>query len=73
VKLKTAQDFYDAVRENFAADRNVNPMRLNQAVMTMLAANVSGRELEKLRLSFRRIFAKFGLRTEGSVDLSDFD
>jgi uncharacterized protein (DUF2267 family) len=27
-KIKTAQEFYDAVRQNFAAGRNVNPMRL---------------------------------------------
>lgn len=28
VKIKTPQEFYDAVREQFATDRNVNPMRL---------------------------------------------
>jgi uncharacterized protein (DUF2267 family) len=38
-KIKTPQEFYDAVRENFAADRNVNPMRLTEAVLGMLRAN----------------------------------
>ena len=36
IKIKTAQEFYDAVRENFAADRNVNPMRLTEAVLKVL-------------------------------------
>jgi|CZKQ01.1.fsa_nt_gi uncharacterized protein (DUF2267 family)/CBS domain-containing protein len=48
-KIKTTQEFYDAVRENFTADRNVNPMRLTEAVMTVLCASISGSEVEKLR------------------------
>lgn len=48
-KIKTTQEFYDVVRENFAADRNVNPIRLTEAVMTVLATNLSPGELEKLR------------------------
>jgi uncharacterized protein (DUF2267 family) len=49
VKIKTAQEFYDAVQRNFTADRNVNPMRLTEAVMTVLRMNISPSEIEKLR------------------------
>lgn len=49
VKMKTAQEFYDRVRANFAADRNINPMRVTQAVLQVLAANLSPGELEKVR------------------------
>jgi uncharacterized protein (DUF2267 family) len=48
-KIKTMQEFYDIVRKNFTADRNVNPMRLTEAVMTVLSANISASEVEKLR------------------------
>jgi len=51
-KLRTAQEFYDAVRENFAADRNVNPMRLTEAVLMVLCANTSAGELEKILAIF---------------------
>ena len=37
VKFKTAQEFYDAVKGNFASDQNVNPMRLTQAVLQGLS------------------------------------
>ena len=47
-KIKTAQEFYDAVRENFTADRNVNPMRLTEAVLGVLSSNTSPGELEKV-------------------------
>jgi uncharacterized protein (DUF2267 family) len=47
-KIKTAQEFYDSVRKNFTADRNVNPMRLTEAVMMVLCANTSPGELEKV-------------------------
>jgi uncharacterized protein (DUF2267 family) len=49
VKIKTLQEFYELVRQNFTADRNVNPMRLTEAVMAVLSANISPGELEKLR------------------------
>ena len=49
VKVKTPQEFYEMVRQNFTADRNVNPMRLTEAVMAVLSANISQGELEKLR------------------------
>ncbi len=49
VKVKTAQEFYDVVQRNFTADRNVNPMRLTEAVINVLSANLSPGELEKLR------------------------
>jgi uncharacterized protein (DUF2267 family) len=71
VKLKTAQDFYDAVRENFAADRNVNPMRLTQAVMKVLAANVSAGELDKLRAIFPPHLREIWPEDGRSIDLSD--
>ena len=48
-KFKTAQEFYDGVREHFAADRNVNPMRWTKAVITVLSANISAGELKKPR------------------------
>jgi uncharacterized protein (DUF2267 family) len=47
-KIKTPQEFYDVVRENFTADRNVNPMRLTEAVLMVLCANTSPGELEKI-------------------------
>jgi uncharacterized protein (DUF2267 family) len=47
-KVKTAQEFYDVVQKNFTADRNVNPMRLTEAVLMVLVANISPGELEKL-------------------------
>lgn len=47
-KIKTSQEFYDVVRENFTADRNVNPMRLTEAVLMVLCANTSPGELEKI-------------------------
>ena len=47
-KIKTPQEFYDAVRRNFTADRNVNPMRLTEAVLMLLCANTSPGEFEKI-------------------------
>jgi uncharacterized protein (DUF2267 family) len=49
VKVKTLAEFYDMVRQNFTSDRNINPMRLTEAVMGVLAANISPGELEQLR------------------------
>ncbi len=51
-KTKTTQEFYDVVKENFTADRNENPLRLTNAVMQVLAANLSMGEQEKLRAIF---------------------
>ncbi len=48
VKIKTPQEFYDAVRRNFTVDRNVNPMRLTEAVLMLLCANTSPGEFEKI-------------------------
>ena len=47
-RIKTPQEFYDAVREKFTADRNVNPMRLTEAVLMLLCANTSPGEFEKI-------------------------
>ena len=47
-KVKTAQEFYNAVHENFVVDRNVNPMRLTEAVLMVLCANTSSGELAKI-------------------------
>jgi uncharacterized protein (DUF2267 family) len=52
VKVKTLQQFYELVQQNFTSDRNVNPTRLTEAVMGVLAANVSPGELHKLRSIF---------------------
>ncbi len=48
IKIKTAQEFYDAVRQHFAADRNVNPMRLTEAVLKVLSMHTSPGDLEKV-------------------------
>jgi uncharacterized protein (DUF2267 family) len=72
VKLKTAQEFYDAVGENFAADRNVNPMRLTQAVLQVLAQNLSPGELEKLRSIFPPHLREIWVESGRDVDLSDY-
>ncbi len=48
IKIKTAQEFYDAVRQHFAADRNANPMRLTEAVLKVLSMHTSPGELEKV-------------------------
>ena len=71
VKIKTAQEFYDAVRDNFTVDHNVNPMRLTQAVMTVLAANISGSEVEKLRGIFPPHLREIWPYSERTTDLSD--
>jgi uncharacterized protein (DUF2267 family) len=70
-KIKTAQEFYDVVQENFAADRNVNPMRLTEAVMKALSANLSPGELEKLRGIFSPHLREIWPKNEPTVDLSD--
>jgi uncharacterized protein (DUF2267 family) len=71
LKIKTVQQFYDAVRENFTADHNVNPMRLTETVMTVLAANISGSEVEKLRRIFPPHLREIWPDSERTVDLSD--
>ncbi len=73
VKFKTAQEFYDAVKENFAADQNVNPMRLTQAVLQLLTQNLSPGETEKLRGIFPPHLREIWPVQEGAIDLSDFD
>lgn len=70
-KVKTAQEFYDVVRQNFAADRNVNPMRLTEAVMTVLATNLSPGELEKLRGILPPHLRKIWPEHRQTVDISD--
>ena len=69
-EIKTAQEFYDAVRENFTADRNVNPMRLTEAVFRVLSANTSPGELEKVFGIFPPELRSLCLEHE-TVDLSD--
>jgi len=70
-KIKTAQEFYDAVKDNFAADKNVNPMRLTEAVMQVLAANLSPGELEKLRGIFPPHLREIWPENQRTADLSD--
>lgn len=72
VKVKTAQEFYDVVKENFTADHNVNPMRLTQAVMKVLSANLSPGEPEKLRGIFPPHLREIWADDERTVDLSDY-
>jgi uncharacterized protein (DUF2267 family) len=71
VKMKTAQEFYDAVKANFAADQNVNPMRLTQAVLQVLAKNLSPGELGKLRAIFPPHLREIWVESEAIVDLSE--
>ncbi len=73
LKVKTAQEFYDVVKANFAADRNVNPMRLTQAVMQVLASNLSPGELEKLRAIFPPHLREIWPQETAAVDLSDYE
>ena len=72
VKLKTAQDFYDTVKANFAADKNVNPMRLTQAVLQVLARNLSPGELEKLSGIFPPHLREIWRESERNVNVSDY-
>ena len=64
VKIKTAQELYDLVKKNFAADQNVNPMRLTQAVLQLLAKNLSPGELEKIRGNFPEHLREIWAQTE---------
>ena len=48
IKIKTPQEFYDAVRAKFTADRNENPKRVTEGVLMMLCANTSPGEFEKI-------------------------
>jgi uncharacterized protein (DUF2267 family) len=73
VKIKTPQEFYDAVRENFTADRNVNPMRLTEAVMKVLAEHVSPSEVEKLRGISPPELRSLWPASERTTDLSELD
>ena len=72
VKIKTAQEFYDAVKANFAADQNVNPMRLTHAVLKVLALNLSPGELDKLRAIFPPHLREIWTESKQAVDLSDY-
>ncbi|MEO5719040.1 MAG: DUF2267 domain-containing protein [Chthoniobacterales bacterium] len=71
VKIKTLQEFYDVVRRNFTADRNVNPMRLTEAVMTVLCRNISTSEVEKLRAILPPHLRDLWPASELTVDMSD--
>jgi uncharacterized protein (DUF2267 family) len=72
VRVKTAQEFYDVVKKNFAADQNVNPMRLTQAVMKVLRRNLASGELEKLRDISPPHLREIWSEPESAVDLSDY-
>jgi uncharacterized protein (DUF2267 family) len=71
VKVRTSQEFYDAVKEHFKADQNVNPMRLTEAVMTVLSSNISASEGQKLRGIFPPHLREIWPNSERIVDLSD--
>jgi len=70
IKIKTAQEFYDLVQRHFRADRNVNPMRLTEAVLKMLSTNTSPGELEKVLGIFPPELRALWPARE-TVDLSD--
>jgi uncharacterized protein (DUF2267 family) len=71
-KVRTPQEFYDVVKKNFTADQNVNPMRLTQAVMKVLGANLSPGEMEKLRGILPPHLREIWLEDERVVDLSSY-
>lgn len=71
VKIKTTQEFYGVVRENFTIDRNANPMRITEAVMAVLSANITPSEVEKLRAIFPPHLRDLWPASEVTVDLSD--
>jgi uncharacterized protein (DUF2267 family) len=71
-KIKTKQDFFDVVRDNFTADRNVNPMRLTEAVVSVLASHISASEVEKLRGIFPPHLRDIWPAAEQPADLSDY-
>jgi uncharacterized protein (DUF2267 family) len=72
VKFKTAQEFYDAVRQNFAADQNVNPKRLTEAVLRLLTRHISTAELDKVRSIFPPHLREIWSGTQQTVDLSEY-
>ena len=72
-KVKTAQEFYDAVKANYTADQNVNPRRLTNAVMRVLAANLSIGEQEKIRDIFPPHLREIWPDAEKFADLSELD
>jgi len=71
-KVKTAQEFYDVVKANFATDQNVNPMRLTQVVMKVLAAHLSPGELEKLRGISPPHLREIWPENEEAINVSDY-
>jgi uncharacterized protein (DUF2267 family) len=71
-RVKTAQEFYDVVKKHFATDKNVNPMRLTQAVMKVLDANLSPGEMEKLRGIFPPHLREIWTQEKTVADLSDY-
>ena len=73
VKIKKPQEFYDTVREHFVTDRNVNPMRLTEAVMKVLATHISAQEVEKLRAIFPSELRSLWPASETTTDLSELD
>ena len=73
VKARTAQEFYDLVKENFTADRNINPLRLTNGVMKVLGSHLSPGEVEKLRGIFPPHLREIWPSSESSTDLSEFD
>jgi uncharacterized protein (DUF2267 family) len=72
VKFKTAQDFYDAVKRNFAADQNVNPKRLAEAVLGLLGRHLAPGELEKLQSIFPPHLREIWPGAEQTVHLSEY-
>jgi uncharacterized protein (DUF2267 family) len=72
IKVKTTQEFYDVVKEHFKADQNVNPLRLTEAVMGVLAANLSPGELTKLRRIIPPHLREIWPEDQRTADLSDY-
>lgn len=72
VKLKTAQEFYDAVKANFAADQNVNPKRLTEAVTRLLTRHLAPGELEKLQSILPSHLREIWAGADQTLDLSEY-
>jgi uncharacterized protein (DUF2267 family) len=72
VNIKTSQAFYDAVKQHFAADQNVNPKRLTEAVTRLLTRHISPGELEKLHSIFPPHLREIWCGAQQTVDLSEY-
>ena len=72
VKFKTAQEFYDAVKGNLTIHQDINPKRLTEAVLRLLARHLGPEELQKLQAMFPLHLREIWRGAEQTVDLSEY-